>query len=385
MNTNITKNKPIVIIGAGIGGLATAIALRQAGFEVEIFERVNEMKEVGAGLTLWPNAVKMLYRLGLDEIVRGYDVQEMAGGFYNQKGQLLAATSTGEIKARFGAPGITVHRAELQAALLKKAGPERVHLDEALVRFEQHSGGVRAFFASGREVEGSVLVGADGLHSVVRGQLFGFDKPRYSGYTAWRGVVCRPHDQLLPGEWWGKGQRFGIVPLSKGRVYWFATKNRPESVAKAGESNRQELRDLFKDWHPLVKDLIAATPEEAILHNPIYDRKPLKSWSVGRVTLLGDAAHPMTPNMGQGACQALEDAVALAECLSRNEDIPAALGRYQEERLAHTSLVVNRSWQIGRVAQWANPLACWLRNTAVKLIPAEMQIRQLEPVVGHQV
>jgi 2-polyprenyl-6-methoxyphenol hydroxylase-like FAD-dependent oxidoreductase len=177
-----------------------------------------------------------------------------------------------------------------------------------------------------------------------------------------------------------------MVPLSQGRAYWFATKNGPEGgIDKAGE-RKPELLELFKDWHPAVRNVIEATPEEAILQNDIYDRKPSKSWSVGRVTLLGDAAHPMTPNMGQGACQALEDAIVLADCLkNQTEDIPAALGRYQEQRLAHTSLVVTRSWRIGQIAQVANPVACWLRDTTLKLAPPSLQMKQLEPVVGHEI
>ena len=386
MSKQIKTTKPVIIIGAGIGGLATAIALRQAGFEVEVFERVSEMKGVGAGLSLWPNAVKVLYKLGLDQVVQSYDVTEMAGGFYNRRGEVLATISTTELKERFGVASIALHRAELQATMLEKAGPEIVHLGQQLVRFEQHSGGVTAFCADGQQLEGSLLIGADGLHSVVRGQLFGFEKPRYAGYTAWRGVTALPHQDLLPGELWGQGQRFGMVPLSRGRAYWFATKNGPEGgVDRAGE-RKPELLKLFKNWHPSVRNVIEATPEEAILQNDIYDRKPSKSWSVGRITLLGDAAHPMTPNMGQGACQALEDAIVLADCLkNQTEDIPAALGCYQEQRLAHTSLVVTRSWRIGQIAQVTNPLACWLRDTALKLAPTGVQIKQLEPVVGHHV
>ena len=386
MSKQIKNKKPVIIIGAGIGGLATAIALRQAGFEVEVFERVSEMKGVGAGLSLWPNAVKVLYKLGLEQVVQSYDISEMAGGFYNRRGEVLATTSTTELKERFGVTSIALHRAELQAAMLEKADPEIVHLGQQLVRFEQHSGGVTAFFADGQQLEGSLLIGADGLHSVVRGQLFGFEKPRYAGYTAWRGVTTQPHQDLLPGELWGQGQRFGMVPLSQGRAYWFATKNGPEGgIDKAGE-RKPELLELFKDWHPAVRNVIEATPEEAILQNDIYDRKPSKSWSVGRITLLGDAAHPMTPNMGQGACQALEDAIVLADCLkNQTEDIPAALGRYQEQRLAHTSLVVTRSWRIGKIAQVANPVACWLRDTTLKLAPPSLQMKQLEPVVGHEI
>lgn len=384
MQTKITNDRPALIIGAGIGGVATALALRQMGFEVKVLEKVNEMKGLGAGLSLWANAVKALRILGLDELVQTHNILELEGGIYNAKGDLLAKTSNRELAQKFGEPTIAVHRAELQELMLKALGQEALQLNQRLLKFEQDAEGVTAYFEDGQTLQGALLIGADGLHSAVRAQLFGQEKPRYAGYSAWRGVVAKSHKDIWPGEFWGCGSRVGMVPLSHERVYWFATTNAPEDEGDKLAGRKQRLVERFKDWHLSVRQVIEATPEENILHNNIYDHPPLKNWTKGRVTLLGDAAHPMTPNMGQGACQALEDAVILAHCLKQASNIAEGLQRYQEKRLARTSQIVNRSWQIGRVGQWQNPVACWVRNNGLKLLPANMQIKQLEPILSYQ-
>jgi FAD-dependent urate hydroxylase len=194
--------------------------------------------------------------------------------------------------------------------------------------------GVTAFLAGSREARGSLLVGADGIHSVVRQQLFGAEPLRYAGFTAWRAVTPVPAGvKLLAGECWGCGQEFGIVPLSHNRIYWFATRNVPEREEDMPSGRKQELLKLFQGWYPAIPALIQAAPQDAILRNDIYDRPPITAWSKGRVTLLGDAAHPMTPNLGQGACQALEDAVVLASNLRASGSIQQVLQTYQTTRL----------------------------------------------------
>jgi 2-polyprenyl-6-methoxyphenol hydroxylase-like FAD-dependent oxidoreductase len=183
------------------------------------------------------------------------------------------------------------------------------------------------------------------------------------------------------GELWGRGIRFGIVPLTRGRVYWFATRNAPENAVENPQGRQKELLELFQGWHPSVISLIEATEASTILRNDIYDLQPLTSWGKGRVTLLGDAAHAMTPNMGQGACQALEDAQVLADTLRQSQPNAQALLSYQQKRLARASMIVTRSRQIGTVAQWENPLACWLRDHLLMLTPPRLLIEQLKPVM----
>jgi 2-polyprenyl-6-methoxyphenol hydroxylase-like FAD-dependent oxidoreductase len=379
--------KQAIIIGGGVGGLATAIGLKQAGLKITVFEKVNELKEVGAGLTLWPNALWALQRLGLEKEIKPLGLPETNGGIFNQNGQQIVGASTLELEQKFGLSATAVHRAELLELLLEKVGPENVHLGAALLKFEQDEEGVTAYFSNGETVRDDLLIGADGLHSAVRRLLFGKSEPRYAGYTAWRGICPHPAVELSVGEIWGHGTRFGIVPLTHNQLYWFATQNRPQNEPDKPAGRKTELLEIFRagEWPSSIQTILEITPETAILRNDICDLKTLKSWSIGRVTLLGDAAHAMTPNMGQGACQAFEDAVALADCLKQTEDVPAALKQYERQRLPRTSKIVARSHQIGAVAQLENPLLCRLRNAIFKTFLARFQLRTLAPVIGYKV
>jgi 2-polyprenyl-6-methoxyphenol hydroxylase-like FAD-dependent oxidoreductase len=378
--TTQDSNLPILIIGAGIGGLSTALALQQAGFTVRVFERTKQVREVGAGLTLWPNAVRVLLDLGQTDLVQRLALPETTrSGFYTAHGKPLALFPPQATEKHLGGATVVTHRAEFQAALRDQVQPGTICLDKQFVSFEQDETGVTACFADGERVHGSLLIGADGIHSRVRQQLFPQSQPRYAGYTAWRGIATGVHSPIM-GELWGRGMRFGIVPLTQGRVYWFATRNTPENAAENPQGRQKELLELFQGWHPSTISLIEATEASTILRNDIYDLQPLSTWSKGRVTLLGDAAHATTPNMGQGACQALEDAWVLAETLRRSQLGAQALLSYQQKRLVRANMVVTRSRQIGMVAQWENPLVCWLRDRLMMLTPPHLLGKQMESV-----
>jgi 2-polyprenyl-6-methoxyphenol hydroxylase-like FAD-dependent oxidoreductase len=249
-----------------------------------------------------------------------------------------------------------------------------------LVGFEQVRGGVVAHFADGREARGGVLVGADGLHSVVRDQLLGRKPPRYAGYVAWRGTARFDHAALASGtfiETWGCGVRFGLVPVGRGFVYWYATK----STARDGSDVRGQLKSallrLFHGWHAPIEDVIDATDEAAILRNDICDRPPARRWGGGRVTLLGDAAHPTTPDLGQGACLAIEDAVALAATLSKRRSLVAALRSYETRRIWPTARITVLSRCVGSVGQCEHRIACRSRNALIQVISRVHQWTQL--------
>ncbi len=225
-------------------------------------------------------------------------------------------------------------------------------------------------------IRASALIGADGIHSAVRAQLFGERAPRYAGYTCWRGIAELP-DPAGPGvmfERWGRGRRFGLVPISATRSYFFATMN-----AEAGGVDEADpietLRQLFGEFGEPVQRLLAATPSEAVLRNDIIDLPPLPSWTRGRVTLLGDAAHAMTPNMGQGACQAIEDGVTLAACFDGS--VEDALASYEARRRGRALSFVKRSWTLGRIGQWTSPAAVLLRNAITRLTPRWLLERSL--------
>lgn len=377
-----TQGRKTLVIGGGIGGLATAIALTQVGFAVEVFERVTALREVGAGLSLWANAIKALDYLGLGQEIRALALPETAGGIRTAHGELLMRTSNTQLEAKFGELSVMVHRADLHD-LLRRAYGQEIRLGMECVAVTEEGEKVCVRFRNNEEARGDLVIGADGLHSQVRAGLHGQQPPRYAGYTAWRGVVPFDISRLQPGESWGRGARFGQIPMQGNRVYWFATHNAPPGE-RSPDGEKAELLRIFSDWHDPIRALLEATPEAAILRNDIYDRPPLKQWGRGCSTLLGDAAHPTTPNLGQGACQALEDAVVLAKALQATADIPTALRAYEAARIPRTTMIVQQSHRVGMVGQWANPVAVALRNVLVKHLLARLQYQQLAPLIGYE-
>jgi 2-polyprenyl-6-methoxyphenol hydroxylase-like FAD-dependent oxidoreductase len=377
-----------IVIGAGIGGLSAAIALRRAGVEALVFERTRELKELGAGLSLTANATKALNGLGLTDALRGIGIPIGVAEIRAWRGEVLSRIPTWQLDEKMGARSAAVHRADLQGALLRELGDEAVRLGAACRGFEQEGEGVRAFFDDGTEERADLLVGADGLRSTIRRGLLGDGNPRYAGYTAWRAVVA-PEDELVPADeaWevWGRGVRFICTQIGRGRVYWAVSKNAPEGEHDVSTGAAKDaLLELCAGWLEPVEELIAATEKAAILRTDIYDRDPVrKRWGKGRVTLLGDAAHPMTPDLGQGACQAIEDAIALVECLEKRENIEAALELYEARRTRRTAALVRGSRRVGRIAQLQNPLACCLRDAALRAFPSRLQMKQLEAVMGY--
>jgi 2-polyprenyl-6-methoxyphenol hydroxylase-like FAD-dependent oxidoreductase len=370
----------VLIIGAGIGGLTTAIALIRAGIAVEVFERTATLGEIGAGISLWANALAALDTIGLAKAVRTFSAPGADAALRTWRGRVLVGSSDTMLARRLGDLVIVMHRADLQQVLLDALGRERVTLGCQCVSVAQGDRGVTATFADGRTACGDALVGADGIHSVVRAALHGHRPPDYVGYTAWRSVVTFDHARLQPGETWGFGSRFGQIPMNQGRVYWFATVNAPEG-ARGPQGEKAELRRIFRGWHDPIEALIEATDERTILRNDIYDRPVLSRWGDGRVTLLGDAAHPMTPNLGQGACQAIEDAVALAGSLSRATNVPAALHAYEVSRIPRANHIVKVSRRVGAVAQLQHPWMIAARDLLVRRAGGRMQAKQLEKIV----
>jgi 2-polyprenyl-6-methoxyphenol hydroxylase-like FAD-dependent oxidoreductase len=378
-----------LIIGGGIGGVSAAIALRRVGIEAVVFEQAGALREVGSGLTVWTNAVKALRKLGVQDAVLATGSILERFEARNWRGEVLGETRFDELGRKLGAPNVIIHRAELLRGLTKLMDERSVHCHARCVGFEQNSRSVTACFADGRKAEGDLLIGADGLHSVIRTKLFGESKPRYAGYTCWRGLAQFVHEEFPTGysfETWGPGRRFSIHHCGLGRVFWYATKNLPEEMPVAEAGHQAEVSEWFREWHAPIPEVIKATESSAILRNDIVDRKPVKRWGQHRVTLLGDAAHPTTPNLGQGACQAMEDAVVLASCLRAASDVPAALRSYEAMRLARTANITNQSWLIGKICQWENPLACWLRNKLSQTTLAQWSgLQMIEKVFSHEV
>ena len=377
---------PVVIVGAGPGGLVAAIALHRAGLPVRLLERAPEVRAAGAGLMLQINAMRMLASLDLAGPVAAAGEELVGATVATARGKVLSAASMVEAQDRHGAPGVAVHRAAL-SRVLADALPEGILSCSAeVVGLEQDEGGVDVRCVDGSRTRGRAVIGADGIHSRVRQAIIG-DRPlRYAGYTCWRGVapVSRPLGAGMMSERWGRGQRFGIVPICAEQTYWFATENAPPDGAH-GADPRAELLARFSYFGAPVTDLLEATPGNEILRNDIVDLDPLDRWVHGRVALLGDAAHAMTPNMGQGACQAVEDAVVLAACVAGAASVADGLQTYESRRMTRARSFVDRSWTLGRVAQWQNGLACGLRNFLVRLTPASVTTRAMDEAWGVEV
>jgi 2-polyprenyl-6-methoxyphenol hydroxylase-like FAD-dependent oxidoreductase len=376
-----------VIIGAGIGGLAAAIALKQTGWDVSVYERAWELREVGAGLTLWANAVKVLRKLGAGEVVESVAATIRLSEVRTWRGKLLLSTDFGPVNENVKAQSIAIHRADLQAKLADALDREHITFGSTCVGYTQDEKGATALFAEGGEARGQILIGADGIKSLVRNQLVGNEPPRYAGYTAWRGVglIDRPEVPLgVTFVAMGRGSQVGMLPIGGGRTYWFATANVPAGEVAGPGGHKTDLLKLFGDWYPAFPAAVEATSDSAILRNDIVDRPPVRKWTDGRVTLLGDAAHPTTPNLGQGACQAIESGYVLARCLRESDDAPKALLAYQQARFDRTAQITNESWKIGRFFAYENPVKCWFRDRLMGLMGSYAP-KQMEKIIGVEV
>lgn len=330
----------VAIVGGGIGGLAAALSLLAAGLDVRVYEQASSLGEIGAGIQISPNASRLLHRLGLGEALARHGVRPV--GVHQRRwrdGRTLQRAPLGAaIETAFGAPYYHFHRADLLAALAGAVPAERVHLGHRFVTYEDHGDRVTLQFENGAEAEADILVGADGIHSGVRAQLFGPERPRFTGCIAYRGLV--PADRLrhlelevVSSNWMGPRSHFVHYFVAGGRLHNFVAVIERESWTRESWTDRGEVKDAlaaFADWHPQVRAIIGAVDETFIW--ALHDRAPLERWSAGRVTLLGDACHAMLPFMAQGAAQSIEDGATLAACLTR---LPPrdALQRYEAIRL----------------------------------------------------
>ncbi|GHH96121.1 FAD-dependent monooxygenase [Streptomyces capillispiralis] len=362
----------VLIAGGGIGGLAAALALQRRGFDPVVYERAEELRDGGAGLHIWTNGVLALDHLGLADQVLAVAPAQQTARFTTWRGETLGAWPIGDFTARYGRPTIAVERSVLHGVLreaLARRGAEPVHTGAHVVGFDQRPGGVVVRFADGTSASGDVLIGADGIHGAVRRVLLGDTPPRHTGYIAWRGRAPLDHPDIPPGTFnavFGPGTRFTYYDVAPGLVHWMSVANGP-----AGGRDEPGVRDLLlrrhRDWAGPVADLLAGTPEEWIIRGDVQYRRPDRRWSEGLVTLLGDAAHPITFNIGQGACQALEDALVLAEHLERDRGDPAsALLRYERERRARTAPMQRVAHWIGRMGAVEHPLAIRAREAFMR-------------------
>lgn len=363
----------ILVIGAGLGGLTAATCLRRAGYDVTVCEQAPALGEVGAGIQIGPNAVKVLRQLGVSEALEAVAVRPETLDVRDwQSGVIINSITLGETYERtYNAPYYHVHRADLHALLVdafEALAPGCIRLNAQCVAVEDLGTQTRVRFADGSALEGDVLVGADGIHSAVRTCMFGPEQPRFTGMVAFRGTV--PLDRIPPGlverrgyNWSGPHHHFVHYLLKSGTLVncvgvceqddW-----RIESWSEEGDLN--ELRAEFAGWHDTVQGLINGM--DRCFKWALYDRDPLPQWAQGHITLLGDACHPMLPFLAQGACMAIEDGYVLAHCLRMHDDVPAALSAYEALRKPRVSRVQLGARERGKRLHLADPDAVTARN-----------------------
>jgi 2-polyprenyl-6-methoxyphenol hydroxylase-like FAD-dependent oxidoreductase len=377
----MTDNQ-VLIIGAGIGGLSLAVGLKSKGVPISLHERQPEVRELGTGTGIQRVAQQGLEMLGLSEAL-----QEIAGQPF--EALLLKSHKHGRTMASIPRRGeaFVVHRGELLEVLKRELGDlSLIRCNSECVGFEQDGEGVTARFADGSTERGAALVGADGVRSVIRGQVVGDGPPVYSTQTAWRGMPVYTHP-TLPGniseQVWGPKALFGLFPCNE-RLFWWASEVRPEGQGDPPGGRKQDLLASFAGWPEGIPEVIEATPEEQIFRGDLYHRLPIESWTQRRVTLLGDAAHPTMPAFGQGAGMAIEDAGVLSRELAAAGDLgdpsglTAAFERYQQQRIPRTSAIVNRARRMAKICAWESAPALALRDTMISAVPERIWLRTYE-------
>ena len=358
------------IIGAGIGGLTTGLAFEKKGIEYQLFEKAPELNEVGAGIWLAPNALQVLESLGvLKEIqANGNSIDRITIG----KPDLspLSDSFQDTIKDTFGYTTVAIHRANLQKVLFDRIPKEKIVLNKGFKSFKQlNSGKIQVSFDDGSIIETDFLIGADGINSKIRKQLFPEGRTRYSGQTCWRGVADIQLDKDFNHrgyELWGNQVRFGISRIAKGKVYWFAVATAKQHSKENKALIKERLVERFSEFHPLISELINATPVAKILKNDINDLKPMSKWYKNNSCLIGDAGHATTPNMGQGGAQAIEDAYYLSNLIEANPD-ENVFELFQKKRHKKVNSVVQQSWSTGKMAHWKYGKKA--RNFLLKNVP----------------
>lgn len=425
---------PILIAGAGIGGLALAAALRRRGRRALVLEERDELGEAGAGISLWPNALAALDDIGLGDTVRDAGSATSSGGIRRADGRWLRRLPPGAVDAALGEPMVAIHRATLLEILAAGAG---IRADGAGIRtntapdsatttgslrtgaavrgVREHADGVTVTTSDGAKLTTGALIGADGIRSAVAAHLAPGLRWRYSGYTAWRAVADIGIDGIEPAqhaaepagnrtgppetsavprktsahptetsaepaETWGPDGEFGYVALGPDRTYWFATQVAAEGQ-HAPHGELDYLADRRAGWHEPIATLLRNTHRDAVIRHDIHDRSMPRRWASGRVVLIGDAAHPMRPHLGQGGCQAIIDAAVLARLIETTDDMPTAFARFDAIRRRAVSRIVRRSALAGKAIHAPWPIGAATRTVA-RRIPERLLLRQLAAVAG---
>lgn len=362
----------IAIVGAGIGGLTLALYLKKNGMHPIVFESAERLEPIGAGIMLANNAMQIFQDLGLAAKIEaaGNRIEGVEIADKNEK----TIMSTQVDQSESGIYNIAIHRADLQHILAQALGIENIHLNKRLERLRPDQNDITLFFEDGTQTQCQMLFGADGLHSKVREFVDPDTEIRNAHQVCWRGI-CDNHfpeiDNKVGIEFWGYGERFGYTVINKSQVYWYA-------VCNAHLSTQGLMPDRVLYFNDIANKIIAQTDKKYIHFSSISDLKPLNKWYKDNVCLIGDAAHATTPNLGQGGCQAIEDAFAIGKLLEKGLDFPQIFDSFQSLRFQKVNVIVKQSHLLGRVSHIENKLLAKCRNIAMRMTPASMGKKQLK-------
>ncbi len=364
----------ISIIGGGIGGLTLGNFLKQQNIDFKIYESAPEIKPVGAGIAMAGNAMQIFDKLGSKEKIENAGTKMHALIITDKKLKIISKTDVLKLESKYNVCNIAIHRADLQKILSENIS-EHIILNKRLEKIEKKEN-YHLTFQDKIEIESEIVFGADGVKSLVRNQILKSGEIRNAKQKCWRGILKTEISEKYSHnayEMWGKGKRFGFVKIKENTLYWYALVN------KKFYSEEINLLEEFRDFHPDILEMISKTQSENIILNDIIDLKPMNNWTAENLCLIGDSAHATTPNMGQGGCQAVEDAYVIAKLLEKEKDWNKVFHQFEKIRKSKVNHIVNTSWTLGKIAQWENLTG--LRNFIFRNIPEYVNQKQMEKIL----
>lgn len=344
------KTDKITIIGAGFGGLSTAIALQQLGMDAKVFESSPNRTSVDAGIVLGANAMNVLNTLGVGEKILDAGYTQDSYTLFSSNGRILASSNYVDPTV----PTYTsIHRTKLLDLLISHLQPRTLYYNKKLTHFEENTDGIQLFFEDGTSEATDYLIAADGIHSTIRKQLFPDHALRFSGYTSWRGIIKNCPDDVVQSfsETWGSKGKIGLIPLPHHQIYMYTFKNCKPNDRELNEWRINDLLFNFYTYHAPIPQVLDYMTNEELYHQDIYDFKPLSQYKYNRILLVGDAAHTASPSMGQGANQAIEDALLLSHCLAQTKTVEQAFQQFEEQRIEYTRNFVKNAWRLGKASK----------------------------------
>ena len=368
----------ISIIGGGIGGLTLGNFLMQHNIDFKIYESAPEIKTVGAGIAMAGNAMQIFDKLGLKEKIENAGTKMHALIITDEKLKTISKTDVLKLENKYKVCNIAIHRADLQRILSENI-PEHIILNKRLSKIEKKEN-YHLTFEDKTEIESKIVFGADGVKSLVRNQILKAGEIRNAKQKCWRGILKTEIPQKYSHnayEMWGKGKRFGFVKLSGNTLYWYALVN------EKFYSDDINLMETFREFHPDILEMISKTSKDQIILNDIIDIKPMDNWSAENLCLIGDSAHATTPNMGQGGCQAVEDAYVIGKLLETEKDWNKVFHQFENIRKSKVHQIVNTSWTLGKVAQWEHFTGIW--NFVFRNMPESINQKQMEKIMKLEI